>query len=199
MRGERRARVLTLEPVSAEIALIPLTRGMVAIVDAADFEKLSRYRWFTLKTKRGPCYAGTNMSGRIISMHRFLMNPPKGMWVDHIDGNGLNNRRSNLRICTPRQNACNHSRRKPKSATSQFVGVFQRRQQPDKWYAKVEYAGMICRLGPFDSELEAARARDFRAVELHGPYAHVNLPDEWPPERRAAVMEAAQTRCNAVM
>jgi hypothetical protein len=153
------------------------------------------------RTKRRCCancvYAYRKHHGKTLRMHQFIMNPPKGMVVDHIDGNGLDNRRCNLRICTRAQNAWNRTRHKPPGAASQYVGVHRYKKRPDKWYVKVQCGGDVTTLGPFDSEIEAARARDYRAVEAHGPYAHVNLPDEWPPERRAAVMEAARIRARA--
>jgi hypothetical protein len=104
-------------------------------------------------------------------MHRFIMNPPHDKCVDHIDGNGLNNRRANLRICTLQENSCNkHGKRK-------FIGVYP--------YGKTgKYQGRIMKQGKsyhtrlFDDPLDAARARDALAIRLHGPFAHLNRPDE---------------------
>ena len=101
---------------------------MVTTVDAADYEWLSQYRWFA-KGTGGKYYAGRAERGEMIMMHREIMKPPPGMVVDHIDGDSLNNRRSNLRICTPRQN--NHNRTF-KGNTSGFAGVYP---QGKRWRA----------------------------------------------------------------
>ena len=86
-------------------------------------------------------------------MHRFLMNPPKGMVVDHINGNGLDNRRCNLRICTQLQNSQNSRRRRP--GKSRFRGVHPR---GDKLQAAIQHNGEQMYLGLFDTQVEAARA-----------------------------------------
>jgi hypothetical protein len=112
------------EPPNDAVRYIALTKGKFAIVDAADYERLSRCKWTASRcgVKR---YAARKSKGRTILMHRELMDPPKGMDVDHIDGNGLNNTRSNLRICTRRQNLCN---RRPSGGTSRHKGVHYRKQ-----------------------------------------------------------------------
>jgi len=172
---------------------IPLTQGQNAIVDAEDYDRVRRHKWCLSRTGH-QLYAQRRYRGKTLRMHQFIMNPPKGMVVDHIDGNGLNNRRSNLRICTQRQNTWNHKYTKPEHASSQYVGVYRYKNRPEEWYARVQCNGDITDLGPFDSEIEAVRARDRTAIELFGEYARLNLPDEWPPERRAAVMAEAKSR-----
>jgi hypothetical protein len=156
---------------------IPLTQGQYAMVDAEDYERVSRCKWCLSRTGH-QLYAQRRCRGKTIRMHQFILNPPKGMVVDHIDGNGLNNRRCNLRICTREQNAWNHKRRKPQDASSQYIGVYRYKNRPDKWYVKVQCGGDVTNLGPFDSEIEAARARDRKAIELFGEYAGLNLPEE---------------------
>ena len=94
-------RVAVRQPADPSIRYIPLTHRHVTIVDAADYEWLGRYRWFTKGGASGKYYAGRSVRGQIILMHREIMKPPKGMVVDHINGNSLDNRRCNLRICTP--------------------------------------------------------------------------------------------------
>jgi hypothetical protein len=109
-------------------------------------------------------------------MHRLIRNPPPGKVVDHYDGNGLNNRRGNLRICTPQQNRFNLRPRKTEGKTSRFIGVYQDKRYPGKWYASVQCGGKVTHLGPFTTELEAALARDLKAMAQHGSYAHLNFP-----------------------
>ena len=107
-------------------------------------------------------------------MHQFIMRPPKGKVVDHIDGNGLNNRRANLRLCTPRQNRRNT---RPRRKTSAFLGVSRR---GSKYLARIKHDGRQLYLGLFDDEIEAARARDRKACELFGEFAWLNFPDDAP-------------------
>ena len=157
-----------------DIRYIPLTKGKVAIVDAADYEWLSRYKWQALDFG-GRIYASRAAPGRgRISMHRAIMKPPKGMVVDHINGNGLDNRRCNLRICTFAQNCAN--RRPQRNRASPYKGVAPGRN--GKATAQIGYRGEIMWLGTFDDEIEAAKAYDRKAYELHGEFAYLNFPDE---------------------
>lgn len=95
---------------------IKLTRGKYALVDKDDFEKVNQCSWNCLKIG----YAQKN-SGNKVYMHRFIMNAPKGTYVDHINGNKLDNRKSNLRLCTQSQNMANSG--KKITNTSGFKGV----------------------------------------------------------------------------
>jgi len=168
---------------------IPLTQGQNAIVDAEDYDRVRRHKWCLSRTGH-QLYAQRRYRGKTLRMHQFIMNPPKGMVVDHIDGNGLNNRRCNLRICKQQQNIWNR-RKKSRRASSRYIGVYRYTHRPDRWFARVQCDGDKMHLGPFDTEIEAARARDRKAVERFGEYAQLNLPEEWPPERRAAVLAKA--------
>jgi len=160
-------------PENDELRYIPLTRGLFAIVDAADYEWLSRHRWTA--QGGGKPYACRRPTTGTIWMHRLIMQAPDGMVVDHIDGNSLNNRRSNLRICTPRQNTAN--RAKTRNGTSRFKGVhFCTRDR--KWRAQIGVDGERRFIGDFDDEVEAARAYDRKAAELFGEFAYLNFPQE---------------------
>lgn len=161
-------RVEPPDPPNDKIRYIPLTRGLHAIVDADDYEWLSQYKWYAGSPKSaGKMYARRYSPDGVVLMHRQIMNPPKGMVVDHINGNGLDNRRCNLRICTQAENTRN--RRKPSCGQSRFIGV-----SPcgHKWQATVK--GHY--LGLFGDEVDAAKARDRKALELYGPHAWLNFP-----------------------
>jgi len=158
-------------PPNDDVRYIALTKGKFAIVDAADFAYLSQFRWHAKET-RGRFYAATVIKGKSVAMHQLLMSPPPGMVVDHIDGNGLNNRRANLRICTPKQNRRNT---RPRRKTSRFLGVCR---VGDKFKAQIKHNGRTYYLGLFTDQVEAAKARDAQAKQLQGPYAYLNFPHE---------------------
>ena len=159
-----------------DVRLIPLTRGHYAYVDAADYEWLSRWSW---NSANG--YAARNDKGRTIYMHREIMQPPRGMVVDHQDGNKANNCRFNLRVCTPQENRFNVPRQR--RGRSGFKGVHYDKQR-DRIFAQIKVEGKIHWLGRFATEVEAARAYDRAAVEAFGEFARPNFPEEWPPECR---------------
>ncbi len=161
-------------PPSDDVRYIALTRGLYATVSTEDYERLNKYRWSASPSGGGKMYARRNTKHGTVLMHREIMNPPPGMVVDHIDGNGLNNHRTNLRLCSAQQNECN---KPPRGRRSKFKGVYPR---GGKWYSTLRHEGVPYYLGTFDTEIEAARARDHKAVELQGPFAYVNLPEEWP-------------------
>jgi len=162
---------MTMDEHEPQVRRIPLGKGLFATIDAADYDQVRKYRWRAIRNGR-KVYAATRKNGRTVYMHRMLMRPRKGYVVDHIDGNGLNNRRCNLRVCTPAQNLANKA---PLGGTSRFVGVYRYR---DKWVAHVVCQGKHYYVGAFADEVEAAKARDRKAYELHGEYAYLNFPED---------------------
>jgi hypothetical protein len=104
--------------------------------------------------------------------------------VDHTDGNRANNCRFNLRKCTLAENQRN--KRKSHAGRSRYKGVTYDKDR-NKWFARCRMGKNRVRRGCYDNELDAARAYDYAAVASFGPYARPNLPEEWPPERRAQV------------
>ncbi len=158
--------------VGKEDRLIPLTRGMFALVDIENYPELSRHKWHAKDSGRS--YAARtvrNGSRKNILMHREILNPLPGFLADHINGNTLDNRRSNLRIVNYKQNACN--RRKHKECMSVFKGVW--RSATGRWTAEIKDDGVRKYLGTFESEVKAAVAYDRTARELFGDYACLNF------------------------
>lgn len=152
---------------------IQLTKGKVALVDDEDYEGLSRFKWCAQKS-RNTYYAvrnssrDTNGKGHKIRMHRVIMDTPDGMLTDHIDGNGLNNQRSNLRICTMAENQQNQG--KQQHNTSGFKGV-SFHTHTKKWRACISVAGKQHYLGYFTTKEEAYEAYCKACIELHGGFA----------------------------
>ena len=112
---------------------------------------------------------------KTVLMHRVIMDAPKGMDVDHINGNGLDNRKENLRICTRSQNL--HNSKKPSTNTSGYKGVIWNKQCR-KWQAKIHTSGKTRHLGLFVGILDAARAYDEAAVTDHREFARGNFAVE---------------------
>jgi hypothetical protein len=162
-----------------DVRQIPLDNGFHAYVDAADYEWLSRWVW----SLRGG-YAVRLQKRKIIYMHREIMQPPEGMVVDHKNLNKLDNTRANLWNCSHQENACNRS--KKRGTASRFRGVGFNKDY-GKHFAEIFYKGQRYFLGYFPGEIEAALARDRKAVELIGESARVNFPEDWPAQRRAQV------------
>lgn len=97
-----------------DVKLIPLTKGQFAIIDIEDYDQLMQCKWYVKDSKVDTSlYAVRKPDFGIVRMHRVIMDAPKGMEVDHINGNGLDNRRCNLRLCTRRENQINTN--KPKT------------------------------------------------------------------------------------
>ena len=142
---------------------IALTKGKVALIDNKDILNISKYSWnFT----NG--YAYTKINNKSISMSRFLLNPPKNLWVDHINGNKLDNRRNNLRIVNPSQNSFN--RLKNSSNRSGYKGVYLATNKK-QWQAEIRANGKRQYLGKYSTKEEAAMAYNEAARRMHGKYA----------------------------
>lgn len=157
---------------------IMLSNEQAAIVDDADFDALLNYRWH--KRKNGnTCYATTRffISGKIydIDMHRAIMGVQDSkILIDHIDGNGLNNQRSNLRVCNRSQNASNRHAPKKTTNTSSFFGVSYM-PTTRKWRAYIVKDSRQVSLGLYHREEDAALAYNKAARELHGDFAKQNI------------------------
>jgi hypothetical protein len=136
---------------------LALSQGLFAVVDDADHEWLSRWKWSAERACR-TFYATRKGDGRILRMHREIVGAAPGQQVDHADGDGLNNTRANLRLVSSAQNQNNRTRKQP-GATSRYRGVSWDAAR-NKWQAQINVHGRKVHLGRFDSELEAATAYD---------------------------------------
>lgn len=161
------------DPENRSPRLIPLTRGKFAVVDAEDYEELSKYTWAAREGGR-TYYAVRMEKGKAIPMHRQIMKAPADLFVDHKDGDGLNNQRSNLRLATLTQNSRNQRKRVSKG--SRYKGVYPRKKCK-RWSAVITANKVRQHLGLFKTELEAAQAYDEAAKRLHGEFASLNLED----------------------
>ncbi len=155
--------------------LIPLTQDKFAIVDAEDYEQLCKYKWYAQRVGKN-YYARNRRRHGLVSMHRVIMKAPKGLVVDHINHNTLDNRRKNLRLCTWAQNNQNRRPSKRKNKLSKYKGVsFDKKRKVYRvliWHNKKQYF-----LGTFKDEKEAAKAYDKKAKELFGEFAYLNFHD----------------------
>lgn len=158
---------------------VPLTGGKTALIDAVDVERVSQFKWMAAARHSKNCerwYAVTNLGahngGRSAYLHRFILGAEPDIEVDHQNGDGLDNRRSNLRSASHQQNARN---RVTPRGSSGFVGVY--RNPGRKWVAQIKVDGRVKYLGSFLVEIDAAAAYDRAAIELFGEFAHLNLPE----------------------
>lgn len=165
-----------MKDVLDELRKIPLTKGYFAVVDEEDYVWLSRWKWHVLISK-GKKYAKRsefiNGKNTAVLMHRQILNVPDNALVDHRDGDGLNNRRYNLRPATNQENSFN-SQGYRKQTTSKYKGVSWDKHKK-KWGAYIRINGKVKNLGRFDNEIEAAKVYDQAAREHYGDFAYLNL------------------------
>lgn len=146
-----------------------------ALVSDEDYGTLSAHTWCVII---GPYthYAKTKIDGKTIRMHRMIMgllDAPKSVFVDHINGNGLHNYRTNLRISDPLNNQ--HNRRKHTKTRSKYKGVTKTHNQTNPWQARITVSGTLIRLGYYRTEENAARAYNSAAIEHFGEHANLNI------------------------
>jgi hypothetical protein len=156
---------------------IPLTQGRFALIDEDDLSLVEGFKWLAAKSGR------TDYAVRFIkredkvvriAMHRVIMDASPGIEVDHVNGDGFDNRRVNLRLATHQENSRN--RHKTKGCRSQYKGVRWANSE-NKWRAIIKIDGHYKHLGYFREEVDAARRYDAVAREVFGDFAKLNLPD----------------------
>ncbi|QPW59789.1 HNH endonuclease [Clostridium botulinum] len=153
---------------NGKTAIGTLSNGDEFKFDTEDFQKVIAYRWYSTgqgkSNKSCINYKGTYL-------HRYIMGAEKGVEVDHIDRDRMNNCRRNLRICTHQQNQCNQALQS--NNTSGFTGV--RFYKPrSKYVARIKFYGKDIHLGYYKTIIEAIQARDVGAKLLFGKFAVLN-------------------------
>lgn len=146
---------------------IPLTQGKFAVVDAADYDWLNQWKWCAQKTDYG-WRAARYDSGDYVYMHRLIMGAPGNRQVDHRDGDGLNNRRSNLRLATSQQNLFNRGPNRNNSSGHKGV---KWRPHAKKWQAYITVNRKQIHLGYFTNIDDAAAAYTGAAKDFAGEFA----------------------------
>jgi hypothetical protein len=158
---------------------IPLGDGFFTIVDSNDYYRFNKLHWSLRKYDR--CIYAVRFINRpgqntmISSLHREIMEQPKGLLVDHKNLNTLDNRRTNLRLATRSQNQFNRQKNKTKTL-SRFIGVCLDKRRK-KWFAYIKYETKRTWLGTFDNEIDAAKAYDMASKKYHGDFARLNFPE----------------------
>lgn len=171
---------------------IPLSKGLFAIVDDDDFEWLSKFKWFSL-TRNHTTYANRSWDSqnkrRGTVMHRVIMGveDQRSILVDHINGNGLDNRRQNLRLCTAAQNLYN--KRLSARNKSGFKGVHK--GESGKWHARIGVNSKSYQLGVYSTPEDAARAYNKAAAKFHGEFACLNQVVPLFPENNKSSSNAS--------
>ena|SRR3990167_1812801 len=147
------------------------------LIDDEDFPIISKYKWFAFHSGKRLKYAlstSRSFSGEKIFMHRLILGFPEKQ-IDHINCDGLDNRKSNLRLCTSQQNKWNQ--RKREIGSSRFRGV-RKSSKSNSWQAGITVSYKRMHLGSYKSEEDAARVYDRAANKYYGEFAYLNFPLE---------------------
>lgn len=143
------------------------------LIDASDISTCQQYRWHVeYSKKREVVYGAASIKGRTIRIHRLLLNPQENMQVDHINHNGLDNRRCNLRICNNRDNNCNKNFAMAKRASKLSTGI---RILNGRYYARIMVHKKEIALGGYNSLHEAVEARRKAEKEYFGEYRYAEI------------------------
>jgi hypothetical protein len=159
---------------------IKLTQGKIALVDDEDYEYLNQWKWHAQKDgnrfyalRTPPLNSIAKTGSKVIRMHRIIMNTPGGLEVDHIDHNGLNNQKHNMRNCTKKQNTQNMAKRINKIG---FIGVsFRKERNRFVAYVSDNIEGRKKHLGYYKTAIDAAKVRDIAAKQYYGEFANLNF------------------------
>lgn len=159
-----------------EISSLILRNGEETLVDSEDYENLCRFVW----SKHSAGYvvrsegSSRKSTFKQYLLHRELLAAPESSYVDHINGDKMDNRKVNLRLCTNKDNTRNSSPHKDSSSVYKGVSWYS---PTSNWTSRISADGFLYHLGRYPTELEAATAYDKKAKELFGEYAWLNFPD----------------------
>jgi hypothetical protein len=165
--------------------IINLTQGKVCVIDDQDYEIIRKWKWYA-QGNGGNFYARTNVTTYVngerkqlgLQMHKLIMSPPPSYVVDHIDGDGLNNTRKNLRLVLAIDNRKNSTKRKGKSP---YKGVTKSSRGVSKpWTASIRINKKLHYLGRYACQIDAARAYDKAAQAAFGEFARCNFIGKFP-------------------
>lgn len=151
---------------------VPVSDSLRATVDGEDFDLVSRYKWSLLTGAKNHKYAIAYISDEYLLMHRLISGVTGKSVVDHKNGDGLDNRRKNLRICSHAQNIWSSRINDFSKKTSRFKGVYLRKN--GKWRADIKIHGKKKCLGTFVEETAAAQSYDMAAMKYFGEFACTN-------------------------
>jgi hypothetical protein len=162
---------------SKGIEIIRLSKDYFTIIDSEDLPRVSKYKWHTTTVnKYNKPRAVCSFKGRkTLKLSRLIMNAPDNMVVDHINGNPLDNRKCNLRICSQRENMLN--RNLNRNNKSGYKGVSWSKRD-NKWLSELQTNNKSYYLGIYKDKIEAAKAYDKKAIEFFGEYAKTNFPQK---------------------
>lgn len=151
---------------------IKLTQNQIALIDDDDLEKVSNHNWYSHK-RTNKFYAESTINKKHIHLHRFILGVnDSNIIIDHIDGNSLNNQKSNLRLCSFAENQMN---KKPyKNAPISNIKGISFISATKKWRAQIQSSKKKIYIGVFDDYKNAALAYNNKAIELHGNFANLN-------------------------
>lgn len=155
--------------------IFKLNKGYFTKIDSEDLPRVSEHKWrVTTVDKYNKPRAVSSLNGRkILLLSRFIMNAPDGKVVDHVNGDTLDDRKSNLRVCSQRENLFN--RKLNKNNHSGYKGVFWSGKH-NKWLSQLQTNHKVYYLGLYSDKVKAAEAYDRKAIEFFGEYAKTNFP-----------------------
>lgn len=156
----------------SNIITIPLTQGFSATINSEDYELVSQFKWYASRIKR--CVYAKSTSAPKILLHRLILNvTDKNIKIDHVDHNGLNNTRNNLRIASNNQNMYN-ARKWRIPTSSKYRGVYWCKSRK-VWRVEITTNKIKKYLGKYNNEEDAALAYNIAAIDLHGEFANLNV------------------------